>query len=138
MTCRRHTPRGDGNRVTDPGAEPINKPAKAQQPEGIGQLERRIGVAELGVAPAQFFVQILFAQGKNLPVNIVDGRREEQQGANDPPIMAEARSSGLAPGHWPFFVRGAMILRRVHRRSNGVRQAGLSPRTGRKPLPVRI
>ena len=104
MSRRRETPRDDGHRVADLGAEPVHKPAKAQQADAVSELEGGVHPAELLVGPADFLVENLLKQRQNLPVNIVDRRREEQQRANDPTVVADR--AGL--GDWGREVRTSL------------------------------
>ena len=85
---RRHAPRRDGNRVADLGAELVNEPAERHQADTVRALKRRVHVAELLVGPVQLLVEDRLDERENLPVNVVDGRREKEQRANDPAVAA--------------------------------------------------
>ncbi len=89
MTHGRQTPGRDRNGVTDFGSVLVNQPTKDQQADSIGSLESRVDHPKLGVGPMQLFVENGLQQGKNLPVDIVDGGGKEQQGADGPAVTDE-------------------------------------------------
>src|SRR4029079_12572653 len=82
-----NTPGSDRNRITNFCAAPINQPAENQQAHRVGTLEKPVGQAELFVGPVQLVVQDRLDQSEYLPVNIVDGRCKEEQGADYPTIV---------------------------------------------------
>ena len=75
--------------------------AGEQQPDRVGELEREddVGVVDLG--PAELLLQRRLEDADDLPIDVVDRRREEQQRADDPadvpPAVAGRRDAAAAP-----------------------------------------
>ena len=61
------------------------------------EQECRDREAELFVAPAKLPAEKRLHQRQDLPVDVVHGRREEQQRANDPPAPAFALNDTWTP-----------------------------------------
>ena len=92
----RETPADDRDRVAELDADAVDEPAEGEVADGIRRLERRVDVAVLLVRPAQLRVEHGLEQRENLPVDVVDRRREEQQAADHPAEAAsESRTSRL-------------------------------------------
>ena len=79
-------------------AEPIHHPAGEQEPDRVGELEREDDVGVVDLAPAELLLQRRLQDADDLPVDVVDRRRKEQQRADDPAVVA-ARVPVAAP--WP-------------------------------------
>src|SRR5580698_1120756 len=88
MSHRRETPARDGNGVTDFGSQPVDQVSEDKSANGVCALEGGVHFPELLVAPMELTIKDRLQQGENLPVHVVDSRREEQQSANDPTIAA--------------------------------------------------
>jgi hypothetical protein len=61
-----------------------DRPAEEQKAKGLGVLKERVDPAKIPVGPVQLLVQNGFEQGQNLPIQIIDGGSEKQQGADHP------------------------------------------------------
>ena len=86
MAHRRQAPDRDRDRIADARSHTIDHAAGDQQSHRVGRLERRHDVAVLNLVPADDGLQIRREHAQHLPVDIVDGGGEEQQGAYPPAI----------------------------------------------------
>ena len=93
---RRDAPGRDRDRVADLHPEAIDEPPEPEQADRVGELERRVGHPVLGVGPAELDVQRPLDQREDLPVDVVDGGRQEQQGADDPAVATHGAGGGGA------------------------------------------
>ncbi len=84
MPDRRETPRHDRDCIAELLSESIDKPAEQQKADCIRRLKRGVDQTELLIAPADLSVDKLLDQREDLAIDIIDGRGEEQQRANDP------------------------------------------------------
>jgi len=90
-------PDRDRHRVADLHALAIDEPTEQKQADGVGELERGVREAVLRVGPAELGVERPLDQRQDLTVDVVDGRGQEQQAADQPAITAHAvceRSGG--------------------------------------------
>ena len=81
------------------GAEPVDHPAGEEKGDGVGELEREDDVGVVDLAPAELALQRRLQDPDDLPVDVVDRRREEQQRADHPAVPSDRpgnrrRSSG--------------------------------------------
>jgi hypothetical protein len=121
MGRRREAPTGNRHRITDLGAEPIHKPAEAQQADPVSDLEGGVNHAILLIGPAYLVVESVFEQRKNLPVNVVDRGRKEEQRAYHPAKIAEPVA---AEGRRGWFGLRQISARRVLHRSESESSGG--------------
>jgi hypothetical protein len=84
-------PGHDGDGVADLRPDAIDEPAEEEEARGVGELEEGVGQAELRVRPVQLLIEDGLDEREDLPVDVIDGRRYEQQRANEPPIFADRR-----------------------------------------------
>jgi hypothetical protein len=62
---------------------------------GVGVLKERVDPAKIPIGPVQLLVQNGFEQGQNLPVQIIDGGGEKQQGADHPSVVGLEHFGGF-------------------------------------------
>jgi hypothetical protein len=89
---RGDTPGRDGNGVADLRAILVHEPPEDHEADGVGELEKSIGVAELLVGPVELLVEDRLDQCENLPVDVIDRRGEKEQCADDPAVVGRRRS----------------------------------------------
>src|SRR5260370_35454414 len=92
-------PKRDRDRVADFGSIAIDKPSEQQQPDGIRSLKCRVDEAELLVGPAKLAVEKFFDQRKDLAIDVINGGREEEQGADGPSHTAHAVATASSACH---------------------------------------
>ena len=71
----------------------MNQP-NSEQADGVRDLERGVRQPVLRVGPAELGVQRPLDEREDLPVDVVDGRRQEQQAADQPAIAADGAAAG--------------------------------------------
>ena len=100
---RGEAPDDDHEREPEAGAEPIHHPAGDEQADRIGELEGKddVGVVDLG--PAELTLQRRLEDADDLPVDVVDGRRGEQQTADIPAPVAKPHTDGRSGRRRPAF-----------------------------------
>ena len=87
-------PGRDRDAIAEPRTKPVDEPTEGEHPHGIGRLEGRVDLAELGVGPVQLIVEDRLDQREDLPVDVVDGCRGEQERADDPAITTGEEGDG--------------------------------------------
>ena len=87
-------PEGQRGGVAQPRPDAINQAARRHQADGVGRLEGHDDVAVVHFAPPQPLRQLRLQDADDLPVQIVDGRGEEEQRADPPPVAAEGVGRG--------------------------------------------
>jgi hypothetical protein len=90
---RRQAPREERHPVPDLRPEAVDEDPEQEETHGVGGLERGVDLAELLVRPPELGVQDRLEQGEDLTIHVVDRRRQEQQGADDPAVPADASRS---------------------------------------------
>ena len=92
-------PEGDREGEAEAGAHPVEQAARHQQPEGVGGLEGGHDIAVLDLAPADAALEVGGEDPQHLPVDVVDGGGEEEQGADRP---AEVAGPGRGGDGYPL------------------------------------
>ena len=82
-------PERDRRRVADLRAVLVDEPAEQEQTDGVGPLEGGVHQAELLVGPPELLVEELLDERQDLPVDVVDRRRQEDERADDPAVLAD-------------------------------------------------
>jgi len=99
VSHRRKAPRENWNGIAVAGADQIDSPPEDDEPDGIGGLKRGDDVAVLHFAPADLLPKARRENAENLPVEVIDRRRGEEQRTDRP---AEARHASGCLG-WRIF-----------------------------------
>ena len=123
-------PGGDRGRVADLGAEAIDELAEQQAADRVRGLEHRVRAPELLVGPVQLVVEDRLDQRQDLPVDVVDRRREEQQRADHPAVVTDCAFTR-------FVVHGIASSKRAARRTANVHTidfVGRAPASAREPM----
>jgi hypothetical protein len=74
---RGQAPGGDRCGIADLGSEAVHEGAEQHEADGIGALESRVDLSELLVGPSELAVQDGLEQRQDLPIHVVDRRRQE-------------------------------------------------------------
>ena len=86
----------DGEALLRP--EPVDHPAGEQKPDRVGELEREDDVGVVDLAPAELLLERGLEDADDLPVDVVDRRREEEQRADDPAVASDGPGDGRGRG----------------------------------------
>ena len=70
-------------------AQPVDDPPGKEHGDGVDELEHHDDVRVVRVAPIEFDLQVALQKAQDLPVHVVDGRGEEEQRADGPPVFAD-------------------------------------------------
>ena len=111
----------------------MNQP-NSEQADGVRALEGGVHQAELLVRPPELLVEELLDESEDLPVDVVDRRRQEDQRADDPAVLADgafAVRHGM-PFRWCLPSRSGAASRAGPFR----RRPGVSSIAGRAPAPA--
>ncbi len=84
VRSRGQAPENDGGRVAPPRPKAVDDPAEEDQSQGVGRLEGGDDGAVLDLVPADLGLEQRREEAEDLPVDVVDGRRKEEQGADRP------------------------------------------------------
>ena len=98
MEDRADAPQDDGEDEAEAGAQLVHHPAGDQQTNRVGELEGEDDGRVIALAPRKQLLQIRLQDRDDLPVDVVDRRRREEQGADDPAIPPDGRRDRR--GHW--------------------------------------
>ncbi len=79
---------GDGIALFRP--QPVDHPAGEQKSDRVGELEREDDIGVVDLAPAELLLECRLQDADDLAIDVVDGRREEEQGADDPAVASNA------------------------------------------------
>ena len=103
VTHRRETPRAHDGGIANARSQPVDQPSCDDEADGIGNLEdgHNMPIAHLGQADA--VLQRGLEDADDLPIHVVDRRRDKEHRADGPPDVADAlgRRTAVAIG---FFV----------------------------------
>jgi hypothetical protein len=89
---RGHAPEHDGEREAAPRPELVHDPAREHEADRVGELEGEDdgGVDPL-VRPSELLHERRLEDADDLAVDVVDRGREEEDRADDPALVADAR-----------------------------------------------
>ena len=86
-------PKHHRQRVAQASAKPVNQPPDEDHAEGIRSLKRKHQIAVVDFIPAQVVLERDLEDAQHLPVHVVLGDAEQQEGTDDP---ANVTGAGVA------------------------------------------
>ena len=110
-------PDGEGDGVSDAGADLVDEASHEDEAEGVGEGEAGVDEAELIIAPADGFLEVACKDAEDGAIDVVDGGGVEEEAADDPAEVGgfgggRVGGEGGALGHarFLFAVVGTFIL----------------------------
>jgi hypothetical protein len=88
---RRQTPRHDRHAVPDLRPESVDERAEEEEPDGVGPLKSRVHLTELLVRPTELGIENGLEQREDLPIDVIDRRRPEEERADEPAVATHGR-----------------------------------------------
>ena len=96
---RGKTPKHHRQRKSQAHSEFVHDSSCQQQADGIGKLKTEHGGVDPFVLPVKLLHERRLQDADHLPVDVIDGRREKEQGADDPSeVTGSLRPDGS--GNW--------------------------------------
>ena len=95
--CRK-APQDDRNRESRTDAETVHDPPRHQESCGVGELKGEDDVGVVEFRPAELVLESRLQDPDDLPVDVVDRRREKQQRADDPAQVPRGSSGSFSCG----------------------------------------
>ena len=105
---RGDAPQDDGDRVAAPHADAVHDRAGGEQADRVGELEGEDDRGVVALGPSELALQRALEDADDLAIDVVDGRREEQQRADHPAIAADGRAYGYS-SRWCSNGHGAPV-----------------------------
>ena len=96
MRHRGDAPQHDGDRVAAAHADAVHDPAGGEQTDRVGELEGEDDRGVVAFGPSELALERGLEDADDLAIDVVDGRREEQQRADHPAITADGRADGYS------------------------------------------
>ncbi len=88
MAHRRYAPENDGERKTFARADAIDQAADTEQTDRVRKLKREDHPTVTNFSPTDFGLQRRFENADDLAIDVVDGRREEEERTYHPPSIS--------------------------------------------------
>ena len=96
----RKAPHPDRQCEADPHPDPVHEPSCKQQANAVSGLERKNDRGVVALVKTKLALQHRLEQSDHLPVDVVDGRGEQQKGANHPAEFCAFRRRGGGDVFW--------------------------------------
>src|SRR6185295_794081 len=80
----------NGNCIPDLCSKSIDEPSESQQTDRICALKSGVDQSKLLVGPFQLVIEDRLEQRKDLPIDVVDRRREKEEGADYPAVSSHS------------------------------------------------
>jgi len=97
MAHRGKTPQTDEDDEAFLDADAVDDPTREHHPDGVGELEAEDDTGVGAFIPSELLLERALEQADDLPVDVVDGRGEEEECADNPALVADF-SEGFGHG----------------------------------------